>query len=89
MGLLDCLETFLTQTLCFGICGRCGCLGDHFSGNCPLGFLFSGFTHAADPGFSGLFWIFDFFFGGFLAPGGAPAARSRNCASDGLRESPR
>ena len=34
---------------------------------------------------------FDFlvFLGGFGGPGGVPAARSRNSASDGLRESPR
>ena len=38
-----------------------------------------------NPGFS---WNFDFF-AGFWGPGGVPAARSRNSASDGLRESPR
>ena len=32
--------------------------------------------------------FFDFF-AGFWTPGGVPAARSRNSASDGLRESPR
>ena len=30
-----------------------------------------------------------FFFHGFWAPGGVPAARPQNSASDGLRESPR
>ena len=35
------------------------------------------------------FCEFLIFFCGFWAPGDVPAARSRNSASDGLRESPR
>ena len=41
--------------------------------NSALWFDFFGFLH---------------FLGGFWGPGGVPAARSRNSASDGLRESP-
>ena len=40
------------------------------------------------PDFPDLFGFLNFL-GGFWGPGGVPAARSRDSASDGLRESPR